>query len=152
MQFTEVIIHPLRPNHHSNELVNIAPAKIKRDSSVNVPDGVEWGKEQMKEFYATFPDGFYSPIKKKVELMKAEKTCAIGDIEIYSTEATYTRIICLMSTSSIKIEDVRKYELSLPTSLFDENGDMRLNKQKPELKKTEVSNRHIITEAVVVDM
>lgn len=70
----EVIIHPLRPNHHSNESLNIASAKIERDSSVNVPDGVELGKEQMKEFYATFPDGFYSPIKKKVELIKAEKT------------------------------------------------------------------------------
>ena len=87
--------------------------------------------------------------------MKAEKTCAVGDIEIYSTEAIYTRIICLMSTSSIKIEDLLKCELSpVPTSLFDENGDMRLNKQKSELKNTlkiEVSNRHIITEAVVVD-
>ena len=108
-----------------------------RDSSVNVTDGVEIGKKQMKEFYATFPDVFYSPIKKKVKLMKAEKTCAIGDIEIYSTEAIYTRIICLMSTSSIKIEDLLKYELSpVPTSLFDENGDMRLNKQKSELKNT----------------
>ena len=54
-----------------------------------------------------------------------------------------------------KNKDVPKYELSsVPTSLFDENGDMRLNKQKSELKNTlkmEVSNRHIITEAVVVD-
>ena len=123
MQFIEVIIHPLRPNHHSNESLNIASAKIERDSSVNVPDGVELGKEQMKEFYAKFPDGFYSLIKKKVELIKAEKTCAIGDIEIYSTEATYTRIICLMSTSSIKIEDVRKYELSLK---FQRHSLMRM--------------------------
>ena len=125
----EQLIHPVLPNHHSSELLNIASGKIERDSSVNMTDGVEIGKEQMKEFYATFPDGFYSPIKKKVKLMKAEKTCAIGDIEIYSTEAIYTHIICLMSTSSIKIEDLLKYELSpVPTSPFDENGDTRLNK------------------------
>ena len=53
-----------------------------------------------------------------------------------------------MSTSSIEIEHVLKYELPpVPTSLFDENGDMQLNKREPELKntlKTEVSNRHII--------
>ena len=42
-----------------------------------------------------------------------------------------------MSTSSKKIEDVLKYELSpVPTWLFDENGDVRLNKQKTELKNT----------------
>ena len=94
-------------------------------------------------------------LKKKVKLMKAEKTCAIGDIKIYSAEAIYTLIICPISTSSTKIEDVLKYELPLvPTSLFDENGDMQLNNQKSELKitlKIEVSNRHIITEAAVVD-
>ena len=88
-------------------------------------DGVEVGKEQMKESYATLPDGFYSPTKKKVKLMKAEKTCAIDDIEIHNTEAIYTRIICLISTSGIKIENVLKYKLSpVPTSLFDENGNM----------------------------
>ena len=74
-------------------------------------------------------------------------------MEVYSTEAIYTHIICLMSTSSIKIEDVLEYEVSpVSTSLFDENGDMQLNKQKFELintLKTEVSNRHIITEAGV---
>ena len=109
----------------------------------------------MKEFYAIFPGGFYSTIKKKVKLMKREKTCATGGIEVYSTEAIYTSIICLMSTSSIKIEDVLKYELP-PVSrwLFDGNGNMRLNKQKTELKntlKTKVSNLRIITETVVVD-
>ena len=102
----------------------------------------------MKEFHAKIPDGFNSPIKNKVKLIKAEKTCTIGDIVIYSTEAIYTRIICFMSTSSIEIEHVLKYELPpVPTSLFDENGDMQLNKREPELKntlKTEVSNRHVI--------
>ena len=107
----------------------------------------------MKELYATFPRGFYLPIKIEVKLMKAEKTCVIGNIEIYSIEAIYTRIICLMSISSIKIEDVLKYKLSpVPMFLFDENGDVRSNQQKFELKntlKTEVSNRHVITQAVV---
>ena len=45
--------------------------------------------------------------------MKVEKTCAVDDIEIYSTQAIYARKIYLVSTSSIKIEDV--------------NLDMRLN-------------------------
>ena len=57
----------------------------------------------MANNFVSFPDGFYSPIKKKVRLMKADKTCpVIGDIEIYSTEAIYTCTICLMSTSNIK--------------------------------------------------
>ena len=39
-------------------------------------------------------------------------------------------------------------------SFFNENGDMRLNKQRSEFKnvlKTEVSNRNTITEAVVIN-
>ena len=146
----EKLIHPLRRNQHGNEAVDIASCKIERDSSVNVTDRVDIEKEKMKEVYETFPDGFYSQIKKK-----AEKTCSIGDIEIYSTEAIYTCITCLVSASSIKIKDVLKYKLSpVPTSFFDENGDLRLIKKKSELKntlKTEVSNRCIITEALVVD-
>ena len=62
--------------------------------------------------------------------MKVEKTCAVDDIEVYRTEAIYARKIYLMSTSSIKIEDV--------------NLDMRLNQERSELKntrKTEFSNR-----------
>lgn len=62
--------------------------------------------------------------------MKVEKTCAVDDIEVYSTQAIYARNIYLMSTSSIKIEDV--------------NLDMRLNQERSELKntrKTEFSNR-----------
>ena len=59
-----------------------------------------------------------SPIKKKVKLVKIEQTCAIGDVEVYSTEAICTRIIRLKSTSSIKIEDVRKYKFSQRHSLM----------------------------------
>ena len=55
----------MQPNHHSNELLNIASGKIERDLGVNVTDGVGVGKEQMREFYATFPDGFYLLIKKE---------------------------------------------------------------------------------------
>ena len=58
----------------------------------------------MKKFYATFPDGFCSPIKQKVKLMKAENTCAVGDMVVYSTEVIYTCKICLMSISSKRIE------------------------------------------------
>ena len=74
-----------------------------------VNEAVKVGSEQMKKLYATFPDGFYSPIQKKVQLMKPEKKCTIGDDEVYSTEAIYARIICLMSTSSITLEDALKY-------------------------------------------
>ena len=58
----EELIHPLRPNQNSNELLNIASGKIERDAGVNVTDEVEIVREQMKEFYATFPFGFYSPV------------------------------------------------------------------------------------------
>ena len=87
-------------------------------------DGVEIRKKQMKQFCVTFPDGFYSPIKKKVKQMKSEETCAIVNLEVYSTGAIYTRIVCLMSALSIKIKDVLRYELPhVPKSLFEENED-----------------------------
>ena len=70
-------------------------------------------------------------------MMKEEKTCAISDIDIYSTGAIYTCIIFLMSTSFINIENLLRYDLSpVQTSLFYENGNMRLNKQKCELKNS----------------
>ena len=34
----EELIHPLQPNQHSNELLNIALGKSERDSTVNVAD------------------------------------------------------------------------------------------------------------------
>ena len=67
----------------------------------------------MKELYATFPRGSYLPIKIEVKLMKAEKTCVIGNIEIYSIEAIYTRII--LSHEYIKYKNRRCAEVQIVT-------------------------------------
>ena len=37
----EQSIHTLRPNHHSNKLLNIASGKVERDLIVNMTDRVE---------------------------------------------------------------------------------------------------------------
>lgn len=90
-----------------------------------------------------------------VKIMKTDKKCVIGNVEAYSTEAIYARIICLMSTTDIKIEDVLKYELApVPTSLFDENGDIRACTRKSEFKnalQVDVSNRSILCDTIVLD-
>ena len=64
-----------------------------------------------------------------------KKSVKVGDIEVYNTEIIYARVMCILSTNRIKLDEVLKYELSpRPNSLFKENGNMRLAKSKSTLK------------------
>ena len=63
--------------------------------------------------------------------------------------------MCVLSTRSIQLVVVLKYELSpLPTSLFLETGDLRPTHNKAALKndlRVDLSNRNLESEAVIVD-
>ena len=55
----------------------------------------------------------------------------VGEIEIYNTEIIFARVMCLLSASQIKLDDVLSYELSpLLTSLFEVNAEPRGSKAK----------------------
>ena len=60
-----------------------------------------------------------------------------GDVVVYNTEVIYSRVMCLLNAKKIDLKDLFKDELPpVPLSLFDEDGDSRLAKQKADLKNT----------------
>ena len=149
-------IHPLKPETHPEPLVNIYTGNLA-ENSVNVFNALNIGKKQMVIFETSWPDGFYSPIKKEIKTMiNGKRKITVGPIEIYNTEMIYARVMCLLSSNRITLEEVLKYELSpIPLSLFKDDGEMRPSPSKSVLKSTlqvEVSTRlQISSDAAVID-
>ena len=128
---------PLDPGQHPDQLVNIYSGKIATES-VNVDDALAIGTQQMKDFESELPAGFHNSIKKNVKTMLInKKSIKIKDVEIYNTETIYARVMALISTGALQLDEVFKYELSpIPVSLFEESGDMRLAKNKSMIKRS----------------
>ena len=91
----------------------------------------------MKLFEEDLTEGFYNSIDKAVTTMVVNKrNTKIRDIEVYNTEIIYMRVMGLLSTGMVLLEDVLKHELSpIPKSLFLDTGEMRPSKTKSDLKK-----------------
>ena len=54
-----------------------------------------------------------------------KKSVIAGDTEVYHTETIYARIMCLLGTNRIKLDEVLKYNLTpIPDSLFKEDSDI----------------------------
>ena len=89
-------------------------------------------------------------------MKEMKKKVKMGDVVVYNTKVIYFRVMCLLNDKQIDLKDIFKYKFSpVPLSLFDENGDRRLAKQKADLKNTikeEVSLRTCLSkDAVVLD-
>ena len=94
--------------------------------------------KQMKEFEDALPERFHNTIQKTVVTIKEmKKKMKTGDVVVYNTEVIYSRVMCLLNAKKIDLKDLLKDELPpVPLSLFDEDGDSRLAKQKADLKNT----------------
>ncbi len=74
----EMCIHPLKPELHPEQLVNVANGTIGI-SKINVDQAVSIGQSQLLEFEKQLPFGFWKPIEKKVKTMAAtKKGIAVG--------------------------------------------------------------------------
>ena len=109
----------------------------------------------MKQFVAALPERFHNTIQKTVVTMKEmKKKVKTRDVVVYSTEVIYSRVMCFLNAKQIDLKDLFKYELSpVPLSLFNENGDIRLAKEKADLKNTlkeKVSLQACLSENAVV--
>ena len=133
----ESIIHPLEVEESPENVINIYSGSIS-PRSVDVDKAVEIGKEQRKRFDCSLPGGFYESIKKEVTTMSiTKKSIKVGDVDVYDTDVIFARVMCLLNTGQVNLEDVFSYELSpVPVSLFKENGEMRINENKSDLKQT----------------
>ena len=117
------------------ELINIFSGQISSDK-VNVPCAIEIGRNEKITFEESWPDGFHETINKKVVTMNdSKKHVKVVEIKIYNTEVIFACVMCSLSASLIKLDDVFSYELSpIPTSLFEVNGESRGSKAKSVLK------------------
>ena len=93
-------------------LVNIHSGYVA-NKEVNVHNSLKIGQEQQSKFEASWPDGLHSPIKNEIVTMKSsKKSVKAGKVEIFNTEAIYSRVMCLLSIGRIELEEVLKYELA----------------------------------------
>ena len=83
--------------------------------------------------------GFYTTIQKKVvkTMILNKKSVKIKDVEVYNTEIIYARVMALISVGTLELEMVMRHKLSpIPGSYFDESGEIRVAKNKSQLKKS----------------
>lgn len=83
--------------------------------------------------------------KQVVTMAVSRKQVKVDQAPVCDTALIYSRVLGLQNVRGINLQDVLNYELApVPTSMFEDNGDMRITKSKSTLKKKlgiEVSNR-----------
>lgn len=135
-------IHPLDPNIHPDQLVNVATGSIA-PPSVNVHKALSIGSDQVASFEKVLPSGYWNTIERRVQTMATmRKGVKIGNEVVYDTELIFSRVVGLQATTrDVDFKDVLSYELApIPTALFDDSGEMRICKSKADLKhKTSVA-------------
>ena len=146
-------LHPFRTSTRPKEIVNIYTGKLS-DELVNVDRCVDIGAEQVSSFYKLLPGGFHEPLSKKMITMSSMKK-TVGNVEVADTSLIFHRVIALqLANKSIDAKELFKYELApFPMSLFDQSGDIRIDKAKSQLKRLltiEVPSRNSIRPKLIV--
>ena len=129
-------IDPFATTNHPSNVVNIVTGQIAPEN-VNVDQSVLIGEQLRKEYESSWPEGFYQVIPRRVITMSVTKRqIKVDKMSVYDTELIYSRVIGLQSSRDISMKDVLEYELSpVPTSLFEDSGEMRTPKAKSTLKR-----------------
>ena len=127
--------NPLDPDEHESGIVNIITGKVCVHS-VNVDCAVDIGREQMKAFHSSWPDGFHGTISTKVKTMTVSiKKITVGPGSTFNTALIYTRVMGIAASRELDLKQVFQHELApVPTSIFKDNGDMSITKTKSTLK------------------
>ena len=150
-------LNPLNESLDQKKIVNVSSGFINCDDKVNVEEAVSIGQKQLISFIERLPVVFHEKLSSQVTIMKSDrKGIRIDDREVYNTEAIYARIIGLLATGQTTLESVLKHELApVPTSMFEDNGDMRIDHAKSKFKnklKIETPSRCCdYTNATIID-
>ena len=110
----------------------------------------------MEVFRKSLPGDFHKSLSSKVVTMAASrKSITCDKQEIFDTELIYSRVMALAGCREFDLKELFQYELSpIPTSLFDDNGDMRPATAKSALKKKlqlEVPSRTLEKAIKIID-
>ena len=127
-------IDPLNPSGHLTDIVNIVSGQVASEL-VDVDNSVAIGTKQMKSYEATWPDGFYHAIAKRVVTMaETKRHTHTGSSANYDTSLIFSRVICLMASRDVDVKGIFRYELApIPTSLFTDSGDIEHHMRKQML-------------------
>jgi len=129
-------IDPLDPTGHPAGLINVVTGRIAPET-VNAHDAVDTGNGQLASFEKSWPGGFNASLSKMVVTMAVKrKSVKVGNNNVYDTSLIYSRVLGLQQCRDIDIKTVLAHELSpVPTSMFDDEGKMRIATTKSTLKK-----------------
>lgn len=155
----ESYIDPLDPGTHAGGcLLNISTGQLAQPN-VNVDRALEIGADQLKQFEASWPEGFYTSLTKQVVTFGVKKKrLTVEEHPVMDQEAIYARVIgLLVSQRDLDLKRVLATELTAyPPSMFNADGQMRIATGKSTLKKilqVEVSERLTASPtAMVVDV
>ena len=150
-------IDPMDPvTHAAGCLINISNGQIAQ-TNVNVDRALEVGREQLKQFEASWPAGFYNTLSKQVvTFAERKKHLYVGESAIVDQEAIYARVIgLLVSQRDLDLQQVLAMELTAyPPSMSQADGEMQVaTAGKSTLKnslKVEVSQRLITSPTAIV--
>ena len=143
--------------HAAGCLINISNGQIAQPN-VNVDRALEVGREHLKQFEASWPDGFYNTLSKQfVTFAERTKRLSVGESAIVDQEAIilYARVIgLLVSQRDLDLQQVLATELTAyPPSMFQADGEMQVATGKSTKKnslKVEVSQRLITRPTAIV--
>ena len=141
--------------HAAGCLLNISNGQIAQPN-VNIDRALEVCREQLKQFEASWPDGFYNTLSKQVvAFAESTKRLSVGESAIVDQEAIYARVIgLLVSQRDLDLQQVLATELTAyPPSMFQADGEMQVATVKSTLKnslKVEVSQRLITSPTAIV--
>ena len=128
---SEACIHPLSPEVHPEQLVNVVNGSIGT-SEITVDQAVRIGHSHMLDFDKALPTGFWTSIERRVKTMEMmKKGIPVRSKVLFDTELIFSRVMGLQASSrEVNFKDVLSYELApIPTtSLFDDSGKIMVNK------------------------
>ena len=131
-------IDPMDPICHPKQsVVNIASGRVGPES-VNVWNVVKNGETLKEKYEASFPDGFHNPISSSLVTMNIiNRKVKIEERISFDTDLIYNRMMGLRGSREISTKSMFSFELApVPTSMFDEDGEMKICKNKSSLKKS----------------
>ena len=133
-------IDPLKPEEHTAGILNIVSGRIGPDS-VKVDNAVSIGRTQLHVYESSWSEAFNGALSKNVTTMAvSRKSVKFGTSTVYDTQLIYSRVMGLVSTRPIDLQDLFNYELApLPTSMFDDNGNMRISTKSVLKNKLQVT-------------
>ena len=132
-----LLIGPLNPSdHEQGQLLNIVTGQLT-SPECNVDEAYDMVAKQMKEFRDKWPGGFYDKISKQlINIGHKRRHISVDNHKIISQDLIYARALgLLVRNRDLNYQEILTHKLvAYPPALFEENGAMRVCKNKATLK------------------